>query len=87
MADLKELIDYVSDRFAKGDENQIQVNDSLRDRSGEGLSKGMLLHRLTNLAKWTDHEAAHIEADMQLLKFIHDKEIAEAYNAIERWHA
>ena len=34
-----------------------------------------------------DPEAAHGEADDLLLELIDDEEIANAYNAIEKWYA
>lgn len=34
-----------------------------------------------------DREANHEEADAALLEFINDKEITEAFDAIEKWYA
>ena len=51
------------------------------------LSKADLVVRLRELAKAGDREAAHGQADAALVEFIGDPEIAEAYEAIEKWYA
>ena len=51
------------------------------------LTKDELLERLRELAKDGDHEAAHGRADAALIDFINDPEIAEAFDAIEKWYA
>lgn len=34
-----------------------------------------------------DNESSHIQADKLLIEFINDPDIAEAYNAIDKWYA
>lgn len=52
------------------------------------MTRDELLRRLTELGQPpVDPERAHGEADDALLEFINDLEIAQAYNAIEKWYA
>lgn len=53
------------------------------------LTKAELLKKLRNIQKnGNDTEQDHIEADEALLAFIDDKDITEAYRAIEpKWYA
>jgi hypothetical protein len=53
------------------------------------MTKKELIEELQNIkaVKQWDKEAAHGDADDALIKFINDKEIKEAYDAIEKWYA
>jgi hypothetical protein len=43
--------------------------------------------RLLKALDGKDQETAHMEADEILLQIIDDREIREAYEAIEKWYA
>lgn len=51
------------------------------------MNKQELLFKLRQLSASKDTEAAHSDADKFLLLFIDDQEIADAYNAIDKWYA
>jgi hypothetical protein len=50
------------------------------------MSKRQLLKILRSLLSG-DPEADHAKADKALIEFINDKDIAKAYEAIEKWYA
>lgn len=50
------------------------------------MTKQELIKKLKKAAQ-DDTESAHATADGLLLEYINDKEIAEAYNAFDKWYA
>lgn len=55
--------------------------------STDDQAKTELLALLEALQNSGDTEAAHIDADEALLKFIADPEVTEAYEQIDKWYA
>ena len=51
------------------------------------MDKKELLEKMKELAKNSDYEMAHIEADNLLLLYIDDEEIIESYENIGKWYA
>ena len=51
------------------------------------MTREELLSKLRSLHSSSDVEKAHGEADDALLVYLADEEIAEAYNAVEKWYA
>lgn len=53
------------------------------------LTKEKLIKKLSELEEKHEgeKESIHIAADDLLLEYINDKEIADAFNAIEKWYA
>jgi hypothetical protein len=52
------------------------------------MTKAELINKLNELAKLNeDPEAAHCDADDELLKYINDPEITKAFNAVPKWYA
>jgi hypothetical protein len=51
------------------------------------MTKEELLAKLRECQKGGDIEDDHYEADQALLEFINDKDVTEAYEAIEKWYA
>lgn len=51
------------------------------------MTKDELLKELRRCQQNDDREEAHSDADTAILKFINDKEIEAAYDAVEKWYA
>ena len=51
------------------------------------INKQELIDKLHNLKESGDHEGAHGDADEALLDYIHDDEVTEAFDDIEKWYA
>lgn len=51
------------------------------------MTREEALVTLRELAHLTDKEDAHMSADNVLLQLIDDREITEAFNAIDKWYA
>lgn len=51
------------------------------------MTKQEIIDQLRLLAAHDDPEHAHILADALLLAYIADDEIADAYEAIDKWYA
>ncbi len=55
-----------------------------------GVGKKRILKELIDLEATSDCESAHAEADKLIIEYLEsigEKEIAEAYNKIEKWYA
>lgn len=50
------------------------------------MTKKALLEKLRELAREGDTEHAHREADLALIEFIGDIEIAQAFDDMEKWY-
>jgi hypothetical protein len=55
--------------------------------SAHRMTKEELVDRLRELEHHLDPESAHSTADNLLLEFINDKDVAEAYENIDKWYA
>jgi hypothetical protein len=51
------------------------------------MDKQALIKKLKVLQENGDTENDHIDADDLLIEYINDKEIEEAYEAIDKWYA
>lgn len=51
------------------------------------MTKEELIAKLRELPVSLDREAAHEKADALLVEYINDAEVADAYNALEKWYA
>lgn len=57
-----------------------------RKPSKQKITKEELLQRLRELLTSDDTEAAHSEADQLLIDYIGDKDIAKAFDKLEKWY-
>lgn len=51
------------------------------------MTKKALLEKLRELARMDEAEHAHREADLAIIEFIGDTEIAQAFDDVEKWYA
>lgn len=51
------------------------------------MNKEELIKKLKELQNSGDTEIAHVKADDLLIEYINDSDIADAYNALDKWYA
>lgn len=51
------------------------------------MDKSELLKILKECSEDRDIESAHVNADEALIRFINDKEVAEAYEVVGKWYS